>query len=93
MYGKTKFSPQTPLGVIVTAYLPIPKSTPKYKRPDMISGKTRPTVKPDWDNIGKIVCDALNGVAYDDDKVICQAAVYKQYSETPKTVITVYTVE
>lgn len=73
--------------------MPIPKSTPKYKRPDMITGKTRPTVTPDWDNIGKLVCDALNGVAYDDDKVICEAAVYKKYSETPKTEITVYTVE
>lgn len=92
-YGFTKFPPDAALGIDIKAYMPIPKNTPKYKRPDLISGKVRPTVKPDWDNIGKLVCDALNGVAYDDDRKICEARVQKFYGETPKTIITVYTVE
>lgn len=92
-YGCTKFPPAAPLGIRIIAYMPIPKSTAKYKLPDMISGKTRPTVTPDWDNIGKLVCDALNKVAYDDDRLICEAQVQKFYGETPKTIITVYTVE
>lgn len=77
-YGRTKFPPDAALGVDIKAYMPIPKRTPKYKLSDMISGRVRPTVRPDWDNIGKL---------------ICEARVQKFYGETPKTVITVYTVE
>lgn len=33
--------------------------------------------KPDWDNIGKLVCDALNGVAYKDDQQVFRAEVVK----------------
>lgn len=40
-------------------------------------------VKPDWDNIGKIVCDALNGIAYKDDAAITDATVCKRYGTRP----------
>ena len=33
----------------------------------MICDEISPTKKPDWDNIGKIVSDALNKFAYKDD--------------------------
>lgn len=92
-YGRTKFPPDAALGIDIVAFMPIPKSTPKYKRPDMIMGTVRPMVTPDWDNIGKIICDALNGIAYVDDRKICEARVRKFYGEEPKTVVTVYTVE
>ena len=51
----------------------------------MRSGEIRPTVKPDFDNIGKLIADALNGVAYDDDKCIVDAQVRKFYSDNPRT--------
>lgn len=92
-YGRTKFPPDSALGIDIKAYMPIPKRTPKYKLPDLVSGKLRPTVRPDWDNIAKLICDALNGVVYDDDRKICEARVQKFYGETPKTIVTVYTVE
>jgi len=38
-------------------------------------------VKPDWDNIGKLVCDALNRVVYRDDSQITKATVLKRYCE------------
>lgn len=38
-------------------------------------------VKPDWDNIGKLVCDALNRVAYRDDSQIDSGTVRKRYCE------------
>ncbi len=75
----------------VTAYMPIPKSASKKRHELMLSGAIRPTVKPDWDNIGKLVADALNGVAYDDDKCIVDAQVRKFYSETPRTVVVLET--
>lgn len=40
-----------------------------------------PTLKPDTDNIAKIVCDALNGIAYHDDKQITSLTVDKVWAE------------
>ena len=40
-----------------------------------------PTLKPDTDNIAKIVCDALNGVAYHDDKQITSLTVDKVWAD------------
>lgn len=53
-----------PLYVAVTVMRHLPKSTPKRIRsePD--------TMKPDADNIAKAVLDALNGVAYADDRQV-----------------------
>jgi Holliday junction resolvase RusA-like endonuclease len=36
---------------------------------------------PDWDNLGKGVCDALNGIAYEDDKQIACGSTRKRYAE------------
>lgn len=44
-----------------------------------LSGKMRPTMKPDNDNIAKSVLDALNGLAYVDDKQIVELKVNKYY--------------
>ena len=48
--------------------------------------------KPDVDNIAKLVLDALNEVAYQDDSQVSQLAVLKHQRErgaTPKTIITI----
>lgn len=60
------------LDVRIIAYYEIPKSTSKKKRREMLEHRIRPTKKPDWDNIGKIVCDSLNLVAYHDDSAVVQ---------------------
>lgn len=70
--------------VMITAYCSIPKNASKALRELMISGANRPAKKPDWDNIGKAVCDALNGVAYKDDAQIICGKVEKYYSDTPR---------
>ena len=84
---RDRFPEGAQVRVIITAVMSIPKSTPKYRRADMLSGKIRPTKKPDWDNIGKLVCDALNGVAYDDDKCVCEAVVRKFYGCEPRILV------
>ncbi len=85
--GAYRFPKGTYVDMRVIAYLPIPKSTSKVKRAKMLTGEIRPTVKPDFDNIGKLIADALNKVAYDDDKCIVDAQVRKFYSDHPRTVV------
>ena len=80
-----RFPPGTPIAVCVYAYFPIPKRASKATREGMISREILPTVKPDWDNIGKLI-DGLNGVAFDDDKDIVCGSVVKMYAEDPRTV-------
>jgi Holliday junction resolvase RusA-like endonuclease len=40
-----------------------------------------PTGKPDWDNIGKLVCDSLNGILWRDDAVIVDGSTSKRYCD------------
>ena len=83
--GAYRFPKGTYVDMRVIAYLPIPKSKSKTVQQKMRSGEIRPTVKPDFDNIGKLIADALNKVAYDDDKCIVDAQVRKFYSDNPRT--------
>lgn len=73
-----------PVRMKIRAYLSIPKSTSKKKREAMMRGEIRPTKKPDWDNMGKIITDALNGIAYGDDKQVVSCLVEKFYSDMPR---------
>ena len=47
----------------------------------------------DADNIAKVVCDALNGVTYFNDRQICKLNVEKYYSEIPKISVKVRALE
>jgi len=72
-----------PVKIKIEAYMPIPKSASKKIQKAMKAGQIRPAKKPDWDNIGKIITDALNGIAYNDDKQIVSCLVEKYYSDAP----------
>jgi Holliday junction resolvase RusA-like endonuclease len=52
-----------------------------------LAGILRPVGAPDWDNLGKLACDALNGVLYGDDCQITDVLVRKRYCVTPRTEI------
>ena len=84
------FSRDAALGMLVTAYKPIPKSTSKKKRVLMLGDIIRPTKKPDWDNVGKIVCDALNKTAFCDDTQIVDGRVIKRYAEQPRVEVEIW---
>jgi len=73
---------------LIVACYPIPKSTSKKRAHQMATGYIRPIIKPDWDNIGKIVCDALNHIVYRDDAQIVDARVRKFFSERPRVAVT-----
>lgn len=86
-YGGQKFPKESYLELTVRAFVPIPKSASNAVKEKMRLFVIRPTVKPDCDNILKLVADALNGIAYDDDKQIVKMTVTKGYSEIPRTEI------
>ena len=49
-----------------------------------LSGQTRPTKKPDVDNIAKMILDSLNGIAYTDDSQVVVLNIEKHYAENPR---------
>lgn len=65
----------------IVAYFPIPQSYSKKKRGECIAGLIKPMMKPDIDNVVKVVLDAMNGVVYDDDKQVFELVVAKRYTE------------
>ena len=69
------------VAVSVTAFFPVPQSYSKGKRKACIDGHIRPDKKPDIDNVLKVVLDALNGLAYDDDKQVIEAICRKYYTD------------
>ena len=62
----------------ITAFYTLPASMHRKRNP--VTMRVPKTTKPDWDNIGKIVSDSLNGVAYLDDAQVCRATVTKAWA-------------
>lgn len=79
-----------PLRITLKIYFSPPKSWSKKKVLQAVRGNIRHAVKPDWDNVSKGVCDALNGVAWKDDSQICRAEVEKHYSLVPGFDLTIF---
>ena len=71
---------ENPIKIRIVANYKIPSSFSKKKRSAAMSGVIKPTKKPDCDNIIKIICDALNLVAYKDDKQIVECSCIKRYA-------------
>ena len=69
-----------PVAVYIYIKLAVPKSYSKKRTEACLSGLERPTKKPDWDNVAKSICDAMNGIVYQDDTQIVDAYVTKVYS-------------
>lgn len=86
--NKKTFFDGEPVEMYITALFPIPKSTTKKDRERIRNKELFPTKKPDADNIAKVICDALNGVAYHDDTQVVKLSVRKAYTEDePKVVV------
>lgn len=70
-------------------YMPIPVSWSKAKKEQAKRGLKRPSIRPDIDNLIKIVLDGLNGVAYIDDKQVIGITAEKFYGETPRVEVVI----
>ena len=77
-----------PIKMKITAFFAVLKSFSKKKIEQALQGKIFPVTKPDVDNIAKIICDALNDVAYKDDTQIVELTIVKKYAMEPKVEIT-----
>lgn len=86
-YGKVLIAEShEPVHLTIYTFRPLPNSRPKsiISEPD--------TYKYDWDNIGKLVSDALNGCAYADDAQVTRATVSKMSrmrNQKERTLVTV----
>lgn len=90
-----EFKPfENSLYVEITFFLHIPAWWSKKKRIEAAQGLTRPTKKPDLDNLYKCVTDALNGLLWKDDAIITDAHIKKRYTaELARTEIIVKEVQ
>ena len=66
---------------LILARYPVSKRDSKKTQNAKICGEIQCTIKPDCDNIAKIVLDALNGLAYDDDSQVTELEVQKLYGD------------
>lgn len=79
-YG-TNSETMGPVVLIVELYLAIPKRYNKAERQAAESGILAPMKTPDLDNVVKTIADALNGVAYEDDRQIVGIDASKKWGE------------
>lgn len=75
------------VSVDILAVFAVPKSYTKAQRAAALNASFAPK-KPDCDNIAKIILDALNGIAYDDDAQIVKLRVEKRYGMTDRVTVT-----
>lgn len=68
------------ISVRIIAWYPIPKSAKKAEKLRMEAGKIVPGTRPDADNIAKAILDALNGLAFADDRQVACLTVEKRYA-------------
>lgn len=78
-----------PVEFVMRAIFPVPASWSTKKRQRALTGELKPGKKPDLDNIAKAWNDALNGVVYRDDSLICRMTLDKRYGPQALVVVTV----
>ena len=91
-YGHMAFDDEEHITAEVTACFALPKSD-FCKHGLSKSGKEKEShgwrcnTRADADNVAKVCLDALNGVAYPDDRLICDLHVRKRWAKEPKVII------
>ncbi len=76
VFGLAYFKPGTPIKLEAIFYRVKPKSTPKRV--------ILPVTKPDWDNLGKLLTDALQKYLYASDAQITTALIKKRFGFPPR---------
>lgn len=82
-----------PLSLCVSFYLPIPKGTSKIRSRQMLNGVMHHIKKPDVDNLQKFILDCLKTIVFEDDSQIFEIQAKKLFSEIPKTLVQIKSIE
>ena len=72
-----------PVIVTINAFFSIPPSWPQWKQAAYEQETVLSEHRRDYDNIAKIVCDALKNVAFQDDRCV-SGPVWKWHSRRPR---------
>jgi len=72
-----------PVELKLQIFLPIPISYTKRKKEEARAQLMVPTKKPDFDNVVKAVCDAFNGIVWNDDTQVVDCHITKRFGEEP----------
>lgn len=88
-----KFEKNIPITISIVALFEPPKSDSQKQKNKKINNVIYATKKPDWDNIAKVICDALNGIAWVDDSQIVSGTVAKYYAEESKVLVFIKEIE
>ena len=78
---RVRWEKGVPLRMRIMACYGVPAGTAPKRKVQML--RELPAKKPDADNIGRIVADALSGIAYCNDAQIVDLQVRKAYAEKP----------
>ena len=78
---------EQPLKLELLAIMPVPKSWSKAKQAEALAGLIRPASTPDFDNIAKLYCDAMNNVLWIDDRQIVDGHCIKCYGLKPAAIL------
>lgn len=80
---------ENPLSMQVIVYRSMPKYIwdSKKKRAMALNKQLLPITRPDFDNITKLLGDALEKIIYRNDSLICKYSFEKYYAEIPRTEI------
>lgn len=81
--GNVLWPLKTPIRLFIGVALPIPASTTKRVRKEILDGMVMHTKKPDIDNLAKHLKDVGNGVIWQDDRQIWELRAKKYYSDEP----------
>ena len=71
---------EVPVGLDMTFFMPIPKTTGKADRKLMQEGLIHHMKKPDVDNLEKAMLDILSGILYTDDRQVWRTSSKKVYT-------------
>lgn len=74
-----------PLRLTIECVYPIAAGWPAAVRDAALAGAVYHTGTPDFDNLQKLIADALNGVAWHDDAQIAEALFRKRHGAIPRT--------
>lgn len=81
---------RTPVRMVFAFYLPIPAGFSKRRREQAEAGAILPAVKPDQDNLAKLVLDATEGILFASDSQVVSSDCDKIYSTVPETFVQVF---